>query len=154
TGEDAPAALALDAGADTLIWTVGDHRDLVGFARGSRECREAVAAERRARGTRVRPIVPAKVRRLRRAGIDYGSVPAELEATAEEPGDPGFSAVRSTYIRSGNPGLVLRPATTAEVQRAIGWPPGKTCRSRCDRAGTGSPAARRTTAASWSTSPT
>src|SRR5699024_7955648 len=50
TGEDAPAALALDAGADTLIWTVGDHRDLVGFARGSRECREAVAAERRARG--------------------------------------------------------------------------------------------------------
>ena len=121
TGEDAPAALALDAGADTLIWTVGDHRDLVGFARGSRECREAVAAERRARGTRVRPVVPAKVRRLRRAGIDYDSVPAELEATAVEPGDPGFSAVRSTYIRSGNPGLVLRPATTAEVQRAIGW---------------------------------
>src|SRR5699024_9332836 len=121
TGQDAPAALALDAGADTLIWTVGDHRDLVGFARGSRECREAVAAERRARGTRVRPVVPAKVRRLRRAGIDYDSVPAELEATAVEPGDPGFSAVRSTYIRSGNPGLVLRPATTAEVQRAIGW---------------------------------
>jgi len=121
TGEDAPAALALEAGVDTLIWTVGDHRDLVGFARASRECREAVAAERRARGTPVRRVVPAKVRRLRRAGIDYDSVPAELEATAVEPGDPGFSAVRSTYIRSGNPGLVLRPASAAEVQRAIAW---------------------------------
>src|SRR5699024_12035318 len=95
-----------------------DHGDLVGFARASRECREAVAAERRARGTPVRRVVPAKVRRLRRAGIDYDSVPAELAETAVEPGDPGFSAVRSTYIRSGNPGLVLRPAAAAAVQRA------------------------------------
>lgn len=121
TGQDAPAGLALDTGVDTLIWTVGDRRDLAEFARAAHTCREAVAAERRARGTRVGPVVPAKVRRLRRAGIDYDSVPSELAATAVEPGDPGFSAVRSTYLRSGNPGLVLRPATTAEVQRAVAW---------------------------------
>ncbi|WP_207756363.1 FAD-binding oxidoreductase [Nonomuraea cypriaca] len=55
----------------------------------------------------------------RHAGIDYDGVPAHL--TAIEPGDVGYAHVRSTYLRGGSPGLVLRPGTPAEVADALAF---------------------------------
>lgn len=115
------ADLVTEAGFDTLIWTIRDRAGAVEFAHAARECRERVESRRRKRGTRVAAVVPAKVRNLRRPGIDYDSMPPQLAANAVEPGDPGFNGVRSSYIRAGNPGLVLRPSSTAEVQRAVEW---------------------------------
>lgn len=57
----------------------------------------------------------------RRTGIDYDAVPASLRASAIEPGDARFSRVRSTYLRGGDPGIVLQPATTAEVVDAVAF---------------------------------
>jgi FAD/FMN-containing dehydrogenase len=48
-------------------------------------------------------------------------VPPSLAATAVEPGDKAYPKVRSTYMRSGSPGLVLRPGTAAEVAEALGF---------------------------------
>jgi FAD/FMN-containing dehydrogenase len=63
----------------------------------------------------------AAVRAARRPGIDYDAIPAALASTAVEPGDAGYAAVRSTYLRGGRPGLVLRPASTAEVVEALAF---------------------------------
>ncbi|MFD7433121.1 FAD-binding protein [Streptomyces sp. NPDC059861] len=60
-------------------------------------------------------------RSRRRPGIDYASVPESLTAHAVEPGDPGYDGVRSTYLRGGSPGLVLRPGTPDEVADALGF---------------------------------
>ncbi|MEU4450843.1 FAD-binding protein [Nocardioides sp. NPDC023903] len=68
-----------------------------------------------------RPRRPAAVRALRRPGIAYDEVPETLAAGAVEPGDPGYRGVRSTYLRGGSPGLVLRPRTPAEVSDALGF---------------------------------
>jgi hypothetical protein len=54
-------------------------------------------------------------------GIDYDAVPASLAARAVEPGDPEHSSVSSTFMRGGNPGLVLRPQTVAQVADAIAF---------------------------------
>ncbi|WP_239165062.1 LLM class flavin-dependent oxidoreductase [Actinoplanes palleronii] len=62
---------------------------------------------------------PASVRSKRRDGIAYDELPASLAATAVEPGDLDYARVRSTYMRGGAPGLVLRPTTTAEVVEAL-----------------------------------
>lgn len=64
---------------------------------------------------------PASVRNKRRPGIAYDDVPASLAGTAVEPGDLDYARVRSTYMRGGAPGLVLRPATTAEVVDALAF---------------------------------
>ncbi|SDE64440.1 FAD-binding oxidoreductase [Auraticoccus monumenti] len=64
---------------------------------------------------------PDRVRARRRPGIDYDGVPTSLAATAVEPGDPGYRDARSTYLRGGHPGLVLRPQTTGEVVDALAF---------------------------------
>ena len=56
---------------------------------------------------------------LRRDSIAYHALPAALRATAVEPGDKAYAKVRSTYLRSGAPGLVLRPGTASEVAEAL-----------------------------------
>jgi FAD/FMN-containing dehydrogenase len=61
------------------------------------------------------------VRAARAPGVDYDAVPAALAGTAVEPGDAGYAGVRSTYMRGGRPGLVLRPGDTAEVVEALAW---------------------------------
>lgn len=66
-----------------------------------------------------RPLRRADVRARRRPGIDYDGLPGSLADTAVEPGDAGYAAVRSTYLRGGRPGLVLRPRTPDEVADAI-----------------------------------
>lgn len=71
-----------------------------------------------------RPTAPrrtASVRARRRDEIAYDEVPASLAATAVEPGDPAYRAVRSTYLRGGRPGLVLRPTIAAEVADALAF---------------------------------
>ncbi|MGK5683020.1 FAD-binding oxidoreductase [Actinoplanes sp. URMC 104] len=60
-------------------------------------------------GPRVRPAAAAARR--------FGDVPATLVAL--EPGDPGYRARRSTYMRGGSPALILRPRTPAEVADAL-----------------------------------
>ncbi|MGK5738059.1 FAD-binding oxidoreductase [Micromonospora sp. URMC 103] len=57
----------------------------------------------------------------RGAGIAYDEVPASLADTAVEPGDVDYTRVRSTYLRGGAPGLVLRPGTPAEVADALAF---------------------------------
>ncbi|RMI04843.1 FAD-binding oxidoreductase [Cellulomonas triticagri] len=63
----------------------------------------------------------ARVRAARRPGIDYDSIPASLVAAAVEPGDTGYADVRSTYMRGGRPGLVLRPDGTDQVVEALAF---------------------------------
>lgn len=63
----------------------------------------------------------AAVRARRRPGIDYDGVPESLIDTALEPGDPGYRAATSTYLRGGAPGLVLRPRTPQQVADALAF---------------------------------
>lgn len=60
-------------------------------------------------------------RALRRPGIGYDHVPEELAHRVVEPGDPEFPGLRSTYLRGGDPGLVLRPTNADEVASAIAF---------------------------------
>ncbi|MBL7500437.1 LLM class flavin-dependent oxidoreductase [Frankia nepalensis] len=50
-----------------------------------------------------------------------GSDVAGSDVAVIEPGDPGYAAVRSTYLRGGSPGLVLRPGTVDEVADALAF---------------------------------
>jgi alkanesulfonate monooxygenase SsuD/methylene tetrahydromethanopterin reductase-like flavin-dependent oxidoreductase (luciferase family) len=84
--------------------------------------REAVARERQAAGTPAGEVVRGpKALALRRDGIAYDALPPALKVTAVEPGDKTYPQVRSTYVRSGAPGLVLRPGTAAEVAEALAF---------------------------------
>ena len=115
--------LALEDGVSGFI-VMGDDPDQIrAFAQDvAPAVREAVAAERRSAGT-----VPASARRgavaltARRQGIDYDSLPPELAARAVEPGDRGYETVRHNYLRSGAPGLVLRPQGVDEVAAGLAW---------------------------------
>jgi alkanesulfonate monooxygenase SsuD/methylene tetrahydromethanopterin reductase-like flavin-dependent oxidoreductase (luciferase family)/FAD/FMN-containing dehydrogenase len=83
--------------------------------------REAVAAARGAAGTATGPTRGSRALALRRDGIDYDALPEPLAADAVEPGDKAYGKVRSTYIRSGSPGLVLRPNDVDEVVAALAY---------------------------------
>ncbi|MGW8814601.1 LLM class flavin-dependent oxidoreductase [Gordonia terrae] len=62
-----------------------------------------------------------EVRARRRAGIGYDEIPDDLAGGAVEPGDPAFAKLHSTYLRGGDPGLVLRPRTVSEVASAVAF---------------------------------
>ncbi|MCK2220980.1 LLM class flavin-dependent oxidoreductase [Actinomadura sp. ATCC 31491] len=114
------AGLALERGIDTFVLDAPSDAALREFAeRTVPALREAVARERAARGTAAAPVVSRQVRAARHRGIDYDAVPAHLERV--EPGDAGYARVRSTYMRGGSPGLVLRPGTPAEVADALAF---------------------------------
>jgi len=114
--------LALEDGVGTFILGSDDPATLQQFAvEVVPALREAVAAERGLRGTLAGTIRSAAARARRRDGIDYDGVPASLSDTAVEPGDAGYARVRSTYMRAGSPGLVLRPRNTAEVVDALSY---------------------------------
>src|SRR5690606_11206278 len=115
--------LALEDGVSGFVATSDDPDQMRAFAlEVAPAVREAVEAERRSAGT-----VPATARRgtaalaARRPGIGYDSLPPELAARAVEPGDRGYGAVRHTYLRSGAPGLVLRPRGVDEVVTGLAW---------------------------------
>ncbi|MDQ3646476.1 MAG: FAD-binding oxidoreductase, partial [Actinomycetota bacterium] len=63
----------------------------------------------------------AAVRIKRREGIDYDGVPTSLADAAIEPGDAGYSRVKSTYARGGAPGLVLQVKNTDQVVEALAF---------------------------------
>ncbi len=116
-------ALALEDGVSGFVLATDDPREIQVFGEEvAPALRELVAAERRSAGT-----APAAHRRgasalaARREGIDYGSLPATLSEHAVEPGDRAYDAVRHTYMRSGAPGIVLRPRTADEVAEAVVW---------------------------------
>ena len=106
--------LAREDGVSTFIVKADDAATLERFAR------EVLPELRQAEP----PVVfrkPASVRAKRRPGIDYDNVPASLAEQAVEPGDLDFARVRSTYMRGGSPGLVLRARSTAEVVDALAF---------------------------------
>jgi hypothetical protein len=63
----------------------------------------------------------AAVRAKRRQGIDYDHVPASLADAVIEPGDFGYSRVKSTYMRGGSPGLVFQVKDTDDVVEALAF---------------------------------
>lgn len=83
--------------------------------------REAVAKERADRGTVVGTVPSIRVRAARRTGIDYDGIPESLRAAAVEPGNAGYAAVRSGYMRAGSPGLVLRVRDAHQVAEALAF---------------------------------
>jgi hypothetical protein len=108
--------LASEDGVSTFIVVADDAAELEHFAREVvPELRAAVPAPSTT-STR-----PAAVRAQRRPGIDYDNVPASLAERAVEPGDLDYARVRSTYMRGGKPGLVLRARNAAEVVDALAF---------------------------------
>jgi hypothetical protein len=115
-------ALALDDGVSTFILASDNPGIMQRFAlEVIPDLRERVAAERATRGTVEGRVRSAIALGKRRDGIDYEGLPASLIDSAVEPGDSAFSRVRATYMRGGNPGLVLRPKTVSEVTDAVGF---------------------------------
>ena len=112
--------LAVENGVSTFI-LASDDPGLLGEFAGEvlPPLREAVESARAVSGTPGGRMRSAVARLKRRAGIDYGAVPAGVEAI--EPGDAKYARVRSTYMRGGSPGLVLRPADVAQVAAAIAF---------------------------------
>ncbi|MET4580556.1 alkanesulfonate monooxygenase SsuD/methylene tetrahydromethanopterin reductase-like flavin-dependent oxidoreductase (luciferase family)/FAD/FMN-containing dehydrogenase [Conyzicola nivalis] len=111
---------ALDDGAATFILSGDDPATMQRFAEEvAPALRSAVERERASAGTTTGAVKRAAVIALRRDGIDYDAVPAGIAAV--EPGDLAYANVRSTYMRGGAPGLVLRPADTGEVVRALAF---------------------------------
>jgi alkanesulfonate monooxygenase SsuD/methylene tetrahydromethanopterin reductase-like flavin-dependent oxidoreductase (luciferase family)/FAD/FMN-containing dehydrogenase len=81
--------------------------------------RERVAEHRASAGTPTGRARGPKALEQRRDGIDYDAVPENLRGSAVEPGDKDYGTVRSTYLRTGSPGLVLRPSNAHGVQEAV-----------------------------------
>jgi alkanesulfonate monooxygenase SsuD/methylene tetrahydromethanopterin reductase-like flavin-dependent oxidoreductase (luciferase family)/FAD/FMN-containing dehydrogenase len=51
--------------------------------------------------------------------IDYDGVPPALAERAVEPSDRDYPRYTASFLRSGSPGLVLRPQNAAQVQDAV-----------------------------------
>lgn len=111
--------LALEDGVSTFIIMGDDPGPMQKFmAEVAPEVRERVAAERGPSSGAVRPRAAIA---LRREGIDYDAVPPELTDRAVEPGDFDYRRVRSTYMRGGSPGLVLRVRNVEELRSALAF---------------------------------
>ncbi|QSN53250.1 FAD/FMN-dependent dehydrogenase [Mycobacteroides abscessus subsp. abscessus] len=108
-------------GFSTLILATDDDLCLEHFAKElAPALREAVDRELPL------PLPPAEPRPRwvldqRRDRISYESVPASLVQDAIEPGDVDYARVRSTRMRGGSPGIILRPKTANEVADAMGF---------------------------------
>ncbi|WP_433431534.1 LLM class flavin-dependent oxidoreductase [Nonomuraea sp. CA-141351] len=105
--------LALEDGVGTFILMSDDPATIERFAL------EVAPALREAVAPASRQLRRATVRAQRRAGIDYDGVPPSLPVI--EPGDPGYSRVRSTYVRGGAPGLVIQAADAGQVVEALAF---------------------------------
>lgn len=112
--------LALEDGVSTFVLAADDPRTIRTFGEQvAPAVREQVAAERATTGTATGPVRSAAALARRVEGIDYDSVPAGVRAV--EPGDRGYAALRSTYMRRGTPGAVLLPRDAQQVADALGW---------------------------------
>ena len=117
------AELALTHGFSTFILASDVPADVQRFGEEVIPAvREAVGRERAATGTTTPEVLRGpKALALRSEGIDYDGLPASLTTRAVEPGDKAYAKVRSTYIRSGSPGLVLQPRSAEEVVDALAF---------------------------------
>jgi alkanesulfonate monooxygenase SsuD/methylene tetrahydromethanopterin reductase-like flavin-dependent oxidoreductase (luciferase family)/FAD/FMN-containing dehydrogenase len=114
--------LVLEDGVGTLIVMADEPETMQRFAEEVMPpLREAVGRERAGRGQPTAPARSATALARRRDGIDYDGLPASLAGTAVEPGDFGYSRVRSTYMRGGAPGLVLRVSSVPQVVDALAF---------------------------------
>lgn len=114
--------LVLDDGVGTLIVMADDSQTMRLFAEEVMPpLREAVDRERAGRGQAAAPARSAAALARRRDGIDYDGLPASLAETAVEPGDFGYFRVRSTYMRGGAPGLVLRVTSVPQAVDALAF---------------------------------
>ncbi len=112
--------LAVEDGVSTFVLASDEPTTLHRFAEDvAPALREAVARERATAGTVEETVPSLRVRSRRRAGIDYGAIPASLADAIIEPGDAAFGGVRNNYLRGGSPGLVLLPRTAPEVADAL-----------------------------------
>ncbi|GAA1148829.1 LLM class flavin-dependent oxidoreductase [Ornithinicoccus hortensis] len=119
---DRLAELTVNHGVSTFLLATDDHGATRWFATEVvPRVTETVAAARADRGTPVRDVPSSRKLAARREGIDYDAVPAVLAESAVEPGDPRYGSVRSTYLRGGRPGLVLRPRDPDEVATALAY---------------------------------
>lgn len=115
------ADLTLTHGFSTFIVVTDDPSALTQFAQETMPMvRELVETERTRQGT-VAPGRSSRAIAARRDGISYDEVPDSLRGKTIEPGDFAYRAVRSTYMRGGAPGIVLRPEDTAAVQDAVAF---------------------------------
>jgi alkanesulfonate monooxygenase SsuD/methylene tetrahydromethanopterin reductase-like flavin-dependent oxidoreductase (luciferase family) len=112
--------LATGYGFSTFILATDDPGEIQRFGHEvAPALRDAVADVRATSGAPAGPARGTRALALRRDGIDYDAVPAGLEAV--EPGDRAYGKVRSTYVRTGTPGLVLRPGDAGEVAEALAF---------------------------------
>lgn len=123
---DTLVGLAVDHGISTFILPVDGTRDLAAqdryfLERVAPAVRAGVEADLPPGTLTDRPVRRAGVRARRRPGIAYDELPESLVRSAVEPGDSAFGRVRSTYLRGGDPGLVLRPRSVAEVVDAVAF---------------------------------
>jgi alkanesulfonate monooxygenase SsuD/methylene tetrahydromethanopterin reductase-like flavin-dependent oxidoreductase (luciferase family) len=116
-------ALALEHGFSTFIVPGDDPGTIEAFGQEvAPALREAVARERGGAGSEPGAVIRGpKALALRREGIEYGALPESLATKAIEPGDRAYRRVRSTYVRSGSPGLVLQPRAVDEVVDTLGF---------------------------------
>jgi len=113
----------LERGFSTFILWGDDPRAIERFAgEVAPALREAVENERDAVGTLTGEVVRSpKALALRGEGIDYDALPPSLQTKAIEPGDKRYAKVRSTYLRTGSPGLVIRPESVDDVVDALAF---------------------------------
>ena len=123
---DGLVALSVDHGVSTFLVRMTGAAGSVDLLRRISDdvvpaVHHAVEAELAPGALSSRRLRRADVRSRRRAAIGYDEVPESLAERAVEPGDPAFGKVRSTYLRGGNPGLVLRPRSASELADALGF---------------------------------
>jgi alkanesulfonate monooxygenase SsuD/methylene tetrahydromethanopterin reductase-like flavin-dependent oxidoreductase (luciferase family) len=113
----------LERGFSTFILWVDEPRAIeIWGGEVAPALREAVARERRDAGTLTREAVRGpKALARRRESIDYDALPRSLALKAIEPGDKAYRKVRSTYIRTGSPGLVIQPESADEVAETLAF---------------------------------
>jgi alkanesulfonate monooxygenase SsuD/methylene tetrahydromethanopterin reductase-like flavin-dependent oxidoreductase (luciferase family) len=115
-------ALVAEHGFSTFILSADDPRAIATFGQEvAPALRAAVERERAAAGTPTGPVRGPHALAQRLERIDYDGLPAPLAATAVEPGDRDYAKVRSTYIRKGSPGLVMRPQDADDVVAALAY---------------------------------
>ncbi|WP_432044173.1 FAD-binding protein [Streptomyces cadmiisoli] len=120
TAADAWVTAPYDASDEELSALAADGKPVV-VPVESEQGVERLAALIHAGSASSRPRRSLAERSRRSPGIDYDSIPDSLSDEAVEPGDSGYRAVASNYLRGGAPGLVLRPRTADEVAHALAF---------------------------------
>lgn len=119
--QTAQSLLALvNAGSAEFIFETEDTATLTWLAHSVKPHIETIiSATRQAAGTGI-GVLRSRAILARRVGtIDYEKIPENLKKIAVEPGDSAHSRYRNTYLRGGNPGLILNARTPEHVQQAV-----------------------------------